>query len=108
MERKRASDFPRELLNLFDEYVHGEMSRRDVPGRRGKIRGRRRHRGRPLRDAEAELCLGEQVPPDDPRIRRSATRSPSPQGNGSIKGYLARPANAESCPRSWSSTKIAA
>ena len=28
MERKRASDFPQELLNLFDQYVHGGISRR--------------------------------------------------------------------------------
>ena len=29
MERKKASDFPQELLTLFDGYVHGRMSRRD-------------------------------------------------------------------------------
>ena len=29
MERKKASDFPRELLDLFDQYVHGGISRRD-------------------------------------------------------------------------------
>ena len=29
MERKRASEFPQELLNLFDGYVHGGMSRRE-------------------------------------------------------------------------------
>jgi hypothetical protein len=28
MERKKASDFPQELLNLFDGYVHGGISRR--------------------------------------------------------------------------------
>jgi carboxymethylenebutenolidase len=28
MERKKASDFPQELLNLFDGYVHGMISRR--------------------------------------------------------------------------------
>ena len=28
MVRKKASDFPQELLNLFDLYVHGGMSRR--------------------------------------------------------------------------------
>ena len=28
MDRKKASDFPQELLNLFDDYVHGDMSRR--------------------------------------------------------------------------------
>ena len=29
MERKKASDFPQELLNLFDGYVHGGISRRE-------------------------------------------------------------------------------
>ena len=28
MERKKASDYPQELLDLFDKYVHGEISRR--------------------------------------------------------------------------------
>ena len=28
MERKKASDYPQELLNLFDYYVHGEIDRR--------------------------------------------------------------------------------
>ena len=28
MERKKASDYPQELLNLFDRYVHGELDRR--------------------------------------------------------------------------------
>ena len=28
MERKKASDFPQELLNLFDRYVHGDIDRR--------------------------------------------------------------------------------
>ena len=28
MERKKASDFPQELLNLFDKYVHGGIDRR--------------------------------------------------------------------------------
>ena len=29
MERKRASDYPQELLDLFDRYVHGDIQRRD-------------------------------------------------------------------------------
>ena len=36
MERKKASDFPQEVLNLFDGYVHGRMSRRDFLDRAGK------------------------------------------------------------------------
>ena len=29
MDRKKASDFPQELLNLFDRYVHGDIERRE-------------------------------------------------------------------------------
>ena len=28
MERKKASYFPQELLNMFDQYVHGDINRR--------------------------------------------------------------------------------
>ena len=54
MERKKASDFPRELLNLFDGYVHGGISRRQFPRWRAKIRRRRGDRGGVVADAEAE------------------------------------------------------
>ena len=37
MERKKASDFPQELLNLFDEYVHGGISRRTFLDRAQKF-----------------------------------------------------------------------
>src|SRR5260370_594846 len=39
-----------------------------------------------------------QVPPDDKRIKAESASVPSPQGNGSIKGYLVRPANATKLP----------
>ena len=45
MDRKKASDFPQELLNLFDLYVHGEMSRRAFLDGAQTIRRRRRDRG---------------------------------------------------------------
>ena len=37
MERKKASDFPQELLSLFDEYVHGQISRRSFLDRAQKF-----------------------------------------------------------------------
>ena len=50
-----------------------------------------------------------QVPENANRIKAEYVTVQSPQGNGSIKGYLARPANAlESCRSSWSSTRTAA
>jgi carboxymethylenebutenolidase len=36
-------------------------------------------------------ALANQVPKDDKRIAAEYVTVPSPQGNGSIKGYLVRP-----------------
>jgi carboxymethylenebutenolidase len=43
-------------------------------------------------------ALATQVPPDDKRLEVEHPTMPSPQGNGSIKGYLVRPANATKLP----------
>ena len=41
MERKKASDFPQELLDLFHLYVHGDINRRDgLPEILAGLRGR--------------------------------------------------------------------
>jgi carboxymethylenebutenolidase len=36
MERRKASDYPQEVLDLFDGYVHGRLTRRDFLDRAGK------------------------------------------------------------------------
>ena len=46
MERKKASDFPQELLDLLDEYVHGDIEPPRVSRRRAEVCRRRRHRHR--------------------------------------------------------------
>jgi carboxymethylenebutenolidase len=37
MKRMHASDFPQEVLDIFDHYVHGEISRRDFIDRAAKF-----------------------------------------------------------------------
>lgn len=106
MERKKASDFPQELLNLFDGYVHGGISRRRF------LDGAQRFAvGGVTAAALFEMLRPNyawaiQVPPDDKRIKAEHDTVPSPQGNGSIKGYLVRPEIRPNCLRSWSPTKI--
>jgi hypothetical protein len=106
MERKKASDFPQELLNLFDGYVHGGISRRQF------LDGAQRFAiGGVTAAALFEMLRPNyawaiQVPPDDKRIKAEYDTVPSPQGYGSIKGYLVRPAMRPNCLQSWSSTKI--
>ena len=43
-------------------------------------------------------ALAMEVQPDDQRIKGEEVTIPSPQGNGTIKGYLVRPANAQKLP----------
>jgi carboxymethylenebutenolidase len=94
MERKKASDFPRELLELFDQYVHGGISRREF------IDGAQKFAvGGVTATALFEMlrpnyALAVQVQPNDSRIKTETATVASPQGHGSIKGYLVRPANA--------------
>ena len=42
----------------------------------------------------------EQIPKDDTRLKTEYVTVPSPQGNGSIRGYLVRPAKAAAKLRS--------
>lgn len=92
MERKKASDFPQELLNLFDKYVHGDIERRDF------LEGAKRFAVGGVTVAalyeslKPNYAWAQQVPKDDPRIKAEVVTVTSPEGNGSIKGVFARPA----------------
>src|ERR1700686_3575986 len=94
MERKKASDFPQELLDLFHLYVHGEIDRGTFLGRAGKFAVGGLTVGGILAMLAPNYAWAQQVPKDDKRIRTEYATVPSPQGNGSIKGYLVRPAGA--------------
>lgn len=92
MERKKASDFPQELLNLFDGYVHGRMSRRDFLDGAQRFAVGGLTAAALLEMLRPNYALAVQIPPDDNRIKATFETVPSPQGNGSIKGYLVQPA----------------
>lgn len=94
MERKKASDFPQELLNLFDLYVHGDIGRRDFFEGAKKFAIGGVTVAALFEALRPNYAWAEQVPKNDSRLKTGYETVPSPQGNGSIKGYLARPANA--------------
>jgi len=98
MERKKATDFPQELLELFDTYVHGEISRRDFLNRAQKFAVGGLTAMALFEMLKPNYALAIQVPPDDKRIKTEVVTVPSPQGNGSIKGLLARPNNDAKLP----------
>ena len=98
MERKKASDFPQELLQLFDGYVHGGISRRQFLDGAQKFAVGGVTAAALLQMLKPNYAWAIQVPPDDKRIRAETQTVPSPQGNGSIKGYLVRPADETKTP----------
>src|ERR1700746_3498976 len=98
MERKKASDFPQELLNLFDKYVHGGLSRREFMDGAQKFAVGGVTAAALFEMLKPNYAWAIQVPENDNRIKASDETVQSPQGNGSIKGYLVRPANANSKP----------
>jgi len=94
MERKKASDFPQEVLNLFDGYVHGRMSRRDFLDNASKYAVGGFTAAAMLESLRPHFAWAEQVKKDDPRLKAEYVEYPSPQGSGTMKGYLVKPANA--------------
>jgi carboxymethylenebutenolidase len=94
MERMKASDFPQELLDVFHLYVHGDIDRRAFLDRAGKFAVGGLTAAAILDMLKPNYAWAQQVPKDDARIRAEYVTVPSPQGNGSIKGYLVRPAKA--------------
>ncbi len=98
MQRKKASDFPQELLNLFDVYVHGGMSRREFLDGAQRFAVGGASAAALFEALKPNYAWAIQVPPDDSRIAAKVATVPSPQGNGTIKGYLVRPANADNLP----------
>ena len=94
MERKKASDFPQELLNLLDRYVHGDISRRDFFDAAQRFAVGGLTVAALFEMLKPNYAWALQVQKDDSRIKAETVTVPSPQGNGSIKGYLVRPVNA--------------
>src|SRR5215475_13502049 len=92
MERKQAADYPQELLDLFHEYQHGDMDRRTFLDHLGRFAAGGLTAMAIFESLKPNYAWAQQVPPDDKRIKGGYETVPSPAGNGSIKGYLARPA----------------
>jgi carboxymethylenebutenolidase len=93
MQEKKPK-LPAEAIDLYNIYIHGGMSRREFLEGAQKLAV-----GGLTVAAIAEALLpnyaaAEQVPKDDARLKTGYETVPSPQGTGSIKGYLVRPASA--------------
>ena len=94
MERKTASDFDPELLRLFDRYVHGGISRREFLDGAARFAVGGLTAVGLLESLGPNYAWAQQVPKDDKRIRTGYINYPSPEGYGSIRANLVRPADA--------------
>lgn len=94
MERKKASDFPQELLNMFDQYVHGDINRRQFLEGAHKFAIGGLTATALFESLRPQFAWAQQVAKDDSRITTEYATVPSPQGHGNIRGYLVRPAQA--------------
>jgi len=95
MQRMKASDFPQEVLNLFDRYVHGGIGRREFIDRASKYAVGGMTATAMFEALKPNFALGEQISASDSRIKAQEVSYPSPQGNAKTSGYLVQPANAK-------------
>ncbi len=92
MERKNANEYPQELLDLFDRYVHGDIDRRDFLDSAKRFAVGGLTATAIWESLRPNYAWAQQVPKDDSRIKTESVTIPSPLGNEKIRGYLARPA----------------
>ena len=90
-ERKKATDFPQEVLKLFDGYVHGFIERRDFLSGAAKVLGGGAVALSVLDALQPEYAWAQQVPEDDNSVRAEYVEYPSPNGSGTMRGYMAVP-----------------
>ncbi|MEO6017722.1 MAG: dienelactone hydrolase family protein [Polaromonas sp.] len=92
MQMKTAQDFDQELLILFDAYVHGTLDRRGFLERAQKFAVGGLTAAGLLAALSPDFARAQVVPKDDKRITTQMVEYPSSAGNGTMKGYLAKPA----------------
>jgi carboxymethylenebutenolidase len=92
MTRKTARDFHPQALKLFDQYVHGQLSRRGFLERAAQFAAAGVTAEGLLLALSPCFAAAEQVSAHDPRIKARYVECPSPQGYGTLRGYLVEPA----------------
>ncbi len=94
MERKKASDFDQELLDLFDRYVHGGITRREFFEGAKKFAVGGVTVAALVSSLSPNYAEAQQIREGDSRIEAGFVEYESPDGHGTMRGLLARPANA--------------
>ena len=82
MERERAQDFDQRLLDLYDDYVHGRLSRREFARKAATFAVGGVTAEALLERLSPNYALAQQVAPDDARIHAETIPYESPRGGG--------------------------
>ncbi|PQO30143.1 dienelactone hydrolase family protein [Blastopirellula marina] len=98
MSRQNASEFRQEVLDLYDDYAHGRLSRRDYVRKLGAFAVGGLTVEALLSSLAPNYAWAEEVKPDDPRIKTEMITYESKDGGGKIKGLLAKPAKGDKFP----------
>jgi carboxymethylenebutenolidase len=92
MDRKKASEFDQQVLDLFDEYVHGIVDRRGFLERAARFAVGGVTAAMLLDALSPRFAEAQKIAADDRRLETSTLEFDSPKGTGKVRGYLARPA----------------
>ena len=95
MTRLTAKDFAPELLQLYDGYAHGRITKREFLDRAGKFAVGGVTALAILQSMSPNYALAQQVEFTDPDILPEYVTYPSPEGHGEVRGYLVRPTTGE-------------
>jgi carboxymethylenebutenolidase len=93
--RKKASEFHPYILEIFDGYVHGKLTKREFITQAGKYAAAGVTGLMILQQLSPDYALAQQVAPGDPAITTSRVTIPSPDGHGTINALMAKPAGAK-------------
>ncbi|HZL17910.1 MAG TPA: dienelactone hydrolase family protein [Polyangia bacterium] len=89
----KSSDFPPEVLSLFDQYVHHLIDRRGFLDGAAKFAVGGLTAAGFLEALSPRFAEAQQVPKNDPRLHAETVDFPSPHGSGKARGYLVQPAH---------------
>ncbi len=90
-QRLTADQFPKEVLSLFDQYVHGLIDRRAFLDQSAKFAAGGMTAAAFLEALSPDYALAAHVPAGDPRIQQEYVDYDSPDGSGRMRAYMARP-----------------
>ncbi len=94
IRRMTAKDFPQELLDLYDFYAHGRITKREFLNGAAKFAVAGVTAAMLLDQLSPNYALAQQVAPDDAAIVTERITYSSPNGHGEVNGYLVKPAGA--------------